>query len=254
MTLFTLKQKLLFFLTTIFLFWAWHYLPLADRAEYFNFADKRSIAFIQNIGDVLSNLPFLFIGLWGLWVIRQNKVLGKNYFFALNTIAIGTILTCFGSIYFHLNPTRETLFWDRLPMTLGFSGLIILIFTDRFNQKVSLKLNILFFIFIFISSMTVVGWNNELLTLRPYLLVQLGSLLFSFLALILTPSNVIKNTYLLIAIAFYILAKITEIYDLEIFNRLSFVSGHSLKHLLAAAAIYTVFHPFKNKQTTTISL
>jgi hypothetical protein len=35
---------------------------------------------------------------------------------------LGIFLTGFGSSYYHWNPNDDTLFWDRLPMTLCFNG------------------------------------------------------------------------------------------------------------------------------------
>jgi hypothetical protein len=46
----------------------------------------------------------------------------------------------------------------------------------------------------------------------------------------------------------YLLAKVCEHYDLEIYNLLGFISGHSIKHLVAAFGLYTVLYAFERRE------
>ncbi len=244
---FPLRQALLLVLTLLATILMWKHLPLADRESYFNFADTRSLFFVQNAGDVISNIPFLFVGLWGLYITANNKHLLPAYKLAIRVIALGIFFTCFGSMYFHLNPNLATLFWNRLPMTVGFSGLVILLIIDRLSLNAGVRLA---FPLLIIGMCSIIGWHLGYLSLRPYLVVQFGCLIFSILTAILTPSNIVKNKSIFWAIGLYALAKFTESNDLVIYEKLNYlVSGHTLKHLLAALALSSIFYPFyKNRK------
>ncbi len=234
--------------TFVALFVLWHQLPMADNPSYFDFADTRILWTISHAGDVLSNIPFFFVGLLGLLNTCSKKSLLLNeYKHCLSILALGTILTCFGSIYFHLNPNLYTLFWDRLPMTIGFTGLIGLLITDRIGLKIGF---FSCYLLVAMGLFSIIGWHNSWLDLRPYLSLQYGCLIFALLIVFFTPSNVIKNSSVLIALILYVLAKVTELYDRIIFDQLHFMSGHTLKHLLAAIAILVIFQPLTYRTTS----
>ena len=43
--------------------------------SYHVFADQRSLLGVPNFGDVVSNLPFAVVGLWGLvLLLRSNRI------------------------------------------------------------------------------------------------------------------------------------------------------------------------------------
>src|SRR5580765_1338277 len=46
--------------------------PVAQPQSYHDFADKRALFGIANFGDVASNLPFLLVGIAGLWALRPG--------------------------------------------------------------------------------------------------------------------------------------------------------------------------------------
>jgi uncharacterized BrkB/YihY/UPF0761 family membrane protein len=56
----------------------WLYGPIAQPAHYHHFADIRMFASIPYAADVLSNLPFFIIGLWGLCNVRHASAPLKN--------------------------------------------------------------------------------------------------------------------------------------------------------------------------------
>ncbi len=53
---------------------------------------------------------------------------------------LGALLTCFGSACYHLAPDNLRLVWDRLPMTLGFSGLVAAAVTERVDPTLGRRL------------------------------------------------------------------------------------------------------------------
>src|SRR6185295_17669796 len=52
---------------------------------------------------------------------------------------LGALLTCFGSAYYHAAPDNARLVWDRLPMTLGFAGLVSAAVAERADLRLGLR-------------------------------------------------------------------------------------------------------------------
>lgn len=222
----------------------WGLLPLQDASSYFNFADQRCILGINNFSDVISNLAFTIVGGLGFYWIKNNLRLSSEFKILGLFMATAMLLVSVGSAFFHYIPTVERLFWDRVPMVLGFISLIGLLIADRINRKLGL---ITFYILFVLSVVTLALWRLNYLDLRPYLLIQFGALLFLILILFLKPRGTISNGAIWISFGFYFLAKIFEIADGSIWNLTGFISGHTMKHLAAALAMYFLLNSFRMK-------
>ena len=86
--------------------------PIVQNQNYHDFADERMIFGIPNFWNVVSNVPFIGIGAAGLLQFGRPQ--------ATLLLFLGIFLTGFGSSYYTLEPSDQTLFWDRLPMAVGF--------------------------------------------------------------------------------------------------------------------------------------
>lgn len=203
-----------------FLFWA---PPIAQDQTYHSFADSRTVWGIPNFWNVASNLPFAVIGILGLWK-------GRGEFDRV--LFTGVLLTFFGSAYYHLAPSDARLVWDRLPMTLVFMSLLARVVSGESDSRSSRWLLAL----LVACGVASVLWWNITGDLRLYVLVQFGPLLILIPAL----CRVSDARYLAAALAFYGCAKLAEFYDRAIFSGLP-VSGHTVKHVLAATATYFIF-------------
>ena len=84
--------------------------PIIQNQNYHDFADQRTLLGIPNFWNVVSNIPFIGIGAVGLWQFGRSQ--------ATMLLFLGIFLTGFGSAYYHLEPSDQTLFWDRLPMAM----------------------------------------------------------------------------------------------------------------------------------------
>ncbi len=85
---------------------------IRQNSSYHLFADERNIAGIPNFLNVITNLPFVIIGIYGLYLItnvKQQKLIAMIYC----ALFLGIILTGFGSAYYHYNPNNATLVFDR---------------------------------------------------------------------------------------------------------------------------------------------
>jgi hypothetical protein len=213
--------------------------PIHQNEAYHNFADERELLGISNCLNVLSNMFFLVVGVWGFKTIWKkaeftNRTERAPYiaFFA------GVALTAFGSSWYHLNPNDVTLVWDRIPMTIGFMALVAAIAGERICPPIGLGL-VLLLPLITLGVVSVLDWvvQNDL---RAYALVQFGSLLVLVLLIALFPARYTRTYDLGISLALYALAKLFEASDRPIYASFKFVSGHTLKHLAAALSAYWI--------------
>ena len=75
--------------------------------------------------------------------------------------------------------------------------------------------------------------------LRPYGLVQFGSMVLVPLILVLFPARYTGTAYLWLSLGWYALAKVFEYFDHGLLA-LTGVSGHTWKHLASAASAYWI--------------
>ena len=207
--------------------------PLPQDPAYFAFADRRSIFDVPNFMDVSSNLLFLVTGLWGLWVASRidDQRLPWLIFFG------GVALTGFGSAWFHLEPNNATLVWDRLPMTIGFMSLVAIVIGEYYDRRLAQRL-LLPLILAGIVSVLYWAWSESrgIGDLRPYAVVQFLPMLALPLVLLLRGRHSPMTYAFWLTLGAYVLAKLFEFFDMEIYAATARVSGHTLKHIAAACA------------------
>jgi hypothetical protein len=153
----------------------------------------------------------------------------------------GVALTCFGSSYYHMYPANDTLVWDRLPMTLGFMGVLAAMIAERISVRVGVRLLPML---VLGGVLSVVYWSwseaHGQGDLRPYFLVQFGSLFLLLAMLLLFRPRYTQSWCWWIALGFYTVAKLLETFDRQIYSAVGFVSGHTLKHLAGAVAAFFI--------------
>ena len=189
--------------------------------------------------DVLSNLPFAVAGVWGLVWLRRPGAL-RLCPATRATAALffgGLVLTAVGSGWYHWQPDDAGLLWDRLGMAAAFAGLLGLAVVGRISPRagVATALGLL------VAGPTAVLVWAHTGNLLPWAVVQFGGLL-AVLALACLPH---RHGALVVqwgaVIAWYAVAKAFELADHAVFEATSqWVSGHTLKHLLAAGAALPV--------------
>jgi hypothetical protein len=221
--------------------------------SYHEFADSRTIWSIPNFLNVVSNLPFLAGGVAGLLVIwngvgnfhDRREQLPYLVFF------LGALLTSFGSAYYHLAPDNPRLVWDRLPMTLGFAGLVSAALTERVNARIGLRS---LWPLLALGAGTVLYWDGAERTghgnIIPYAAFQGWCITALVLLIAFFPARRYDHGRLLVwAAAWYGMAKLFETGDLAAFHLSNgIISGHSLKHLLASGAVFAVVRQLKMRQ------
>jgi hypothetical protein len=212
--------------------------PVPQDPLYHVFADQRPMAGIPNFLNVMSNLPFLLIGIMGWRTIAANEAsVTADTRLAWVIFFFGIFLTAFGSGYFHLQPNNDTLVWDRLPMTIGFMSLVSIIVSEYFSPKLGRQILIPLLL---LGAASVAYWaiteSQGAGDLRPYAIIQFLPMLLIPLVIILYRTRSDLGPYVWWMIGFYVAAKAAEQLDDNLFALGGALSGHSLKHLLASLA------------------
>ncbi len=225
--------------------------PIAQDPGYHNFADQRSMLNIPNFYNVLSNLPFIIIGFAGIRLVASGQAKGglaelQGVYLAFFA---GVFLTGFGSVYYHYHPDNQTLLWDRLPMTIAFMALFSAIVGETISSRLALKL----FVPLLISGiLSVIYWYITEISgngdLRDYALVQFLPVLLIPLILWLFNSKLNGDKYIWGVLGAYVLAKFMELFDAPIYSKLGMVSGHTLKHLIAALSTLIFYWALRERR------
>jgi len=233
-------------LTALFLGLKWQTLQFDPISYTSHFADTNTYLGIPNFWNVATNLGFLLLGVSGLR--RASEIPAP-----LRTLGVVFLLslvgTAFGSAYFHWETTPQRLFWDQLPMSLGFGSFAGMIMADRVDQVWGKRLAGLLCLLGPLSVWNIYYGDG---TTQYYLSIQFGALLFSAVILLLMPRGSLRSSMVFSGIGFYILAKIFESFDTEIYSRLGFISGHSLKHMAATVALYAILLGFYSPISATV--
>jgi hypothetical protein len=217
--------------------------PIPQDPAYHGFADTRNVAGVANAWNVLSNLPFLAVGAYGLATLRRlaSPRLRTHYV----VLCIGVALVALGSAWYHLEPSTHALVWDRLPMTVAFMALFTGVIADRFSWVAG---RALLWPSVVAGVASIAWWIRGEMAgagdLRFYAIVQFLPMILIPLMLLLRPGQWLCAPWLWAGLGAYLGAKIAEYFDAAIYSGLGFMSGHSLKHLLAALASAWVLHAF----------
>jgi hypothetical protein len=208
--------------------------------DYHRFADQRTFVAIPNALDVLSNIPFVIVGLWGLlWLahprtghafIDPRERVPWLIFFA------GVTLTGFGSWCYHMASSNNRLPWDLLPMTSSFLSLVVATWMERIDLRTGLLA--LFPVLAFGAGS--VAWWFFTGDYKFYLLVQFFAPVELACIVALFPPRYSGLRCLMVAFALYVAAKFFETFDSPIFGTGHIVSGHTLKHVTAAVACWVI--------------
>jgi hypothetical protein len=224
---------ILFTIVAVFLFVD----PYPQPQGYHRFADDRALLGIPNFWNVVTNAFFLVPGIAGLWILgsRDHPGIVPALFPAYHILFAGVLLTAFGSAWFHLAPDNDTLFWDRLPMTIAFMSLVAIIVGEHISQRLGRNL---LWPLLAVGAISVIYWDyseaQDAGDLRLYGLVQ-------FLPMLLIPAILLgyrsvfdRSRFIWILFLLYAIAKVFELLDAPLYSLGQVISGHSIKHLCAA--------------------
>nr|VDD34004.1 unnamed protein product [Brassica oleracea] len=216
------------------------------------FADKRNFMGVPNTLNVMTNFPFLIIGVLGFVlclggsffnISLKGEIWGWTLFYAsVSSLA-------FGSAYYHLKPDDNRIVWDTLPILIAYSSLFSSFLVERAGERVGLSCLVLL---LFISVLSVAYARQVQIEviicvlvdgrvfndLRLCLTFQLIPCLAIPVMTVLLPPKYTHSRFWLLATAAHAVSKIEGLADSKIYNFNGYtISGHSLGHLCSALAM-----------------
>ncbi|MSR74946.1 MAG: hypothetical protein EXS14_05710 [Planctomycetes bacterium] len=203
---------------------------------YHSFHATASCCGLSHAELVLTNLPFLWVGIAALFALLSPSRSSLTRAEALPWIVatLGIVATGLGSAWYHASPCTERLFWDRLPMTVAFAGLLAAAIAERLGPRCGTYALVALLL---IDPATVFWWKHtEALgvgNLVPYALAQFLPLILMPVLMALTPRRTTGLLAWIGAVVLYALAKLLEQADGSLGHTLV-LSGHGWKHVLAA--------------------
>ena len=231
-------------------------LPLGP--SYHVFADQRTVLGLPNGQNVLSNIPFFIVGMWGLvWLMShagRSSFLDQRERVPYLVFFAGVMLTGMGSFWYHLAPSNSRLPWDLLPMSFSFVALVVAAYMERVNVRAGYLAMVPMLL---AGGFTVVYWYVTSWAgqgdYKYYLFLEFSSPVVLALLIGLFPPRYTGFRFLAIGFGLYVAAKVFEGYDFAIYRHLGrTVSGHTLKHLTAGVACYWILEMLRRRRPVSI--
>ena len=243
---------------------------VAQPESYHHFADTRTLLGIPNALNVLSNLPFLMVGLMGLWWMWRTATHASKggsggapisiHFrdplerWPAGAVFAGMLTTGIGSAYYHLQPSSQTLVFDRLGMVVGFMAILPMAVGERVSARWGAWL---LAPMIALGAASVLYWERSELSgqgdLRWYFLAQAYGFIATAAVLLGTRAAYDRQVRWLEAIGCYAAAKVFEVLDRPIYSLSgNLVSGHSLKHVAAALGGWFLLQMLRERKASVV--
>jgi hypothetical protein len=220
--------------------------PVAQPAQYHAFADQRVWQGLPHAMDVLTNLPFAMAGMWGLgrlWLTSLESDMDRRAQLAV-VLFFGLLVTAMGSTYYHLQPDNWGLAWDRMGMVVAFAGLLGMAVADRISLRAGAAVMAAT---VLLGPVAVLVWYQTG-NLLPWSVLQGGGMLLVLTLALRKPLSGSWGLPLMAVMALYAAAKLLELGDQVVFDGTGgLVSGHSLKHVVAAMAAWPVLAVMHNR-------
>lgn len=234
------------------------FLPsISQPPDYHQFADQRAFFLIPGFFNVVSNSVILISGLTGLWfLMRLSRSSARSQVFieAVESwpywiLFISVVLAGAGSTYYHWSPDNDSLVWDRIPIALGIMALLSAVLTERIGVRAGVG-SLPFLAALGLASVVYWYWTERagVGSLNFYIVSQFYSIVLMLLLSMLFPSRYTHGAAIYQVIAFYAVAKLAEVLDAEIYSWGEIISGHAIKHLIVALAVFWIVRMLQKRR------
>ena len=204
---------------------------------YHQFADDRTIFGVANFLNVISNLPFAVVGIFGIGIMysKQNIELASSVRFIYLIFFVGLVLVSLGSVYYHLSPQNSTLVWDRLAIVISLMSFFSIVIAEFIDERLSKSL----FVPLLVTGLISVlywYWSEQAGRgdLSAYGLVQFLPLIIMPAIFVMRTSQFTHSVCFWLVLICYVIAKGFELADFQVYELTGAISGHSLKHFISA--------------------
>ncbi len=227
--------------------------PIAQWPEYHNFADRRAWLGVPRFADVVSNLPFTLVGAMGLvWLARHGRhaLLDPRELAPWRAFFGGLVVLGPASACYHLDPNNFGLMLDRLAMSVVFMGWLAVQLGERLGPRTG-RLALPWLLACGVAA--VLHWyHSESIgqgDLRAWGYVQFWPVVLVLWLIWRAPARYSRGADIPRVYACYAVALLVEWLDHEIYSATAgLVSGHSLKHLVAALGAYLAYRMVRLRQ------
>jgi hypothetical protein len=210
-----------------------------QAADFHAFADRRTLWGVPFAMDVMSNLPFALAGLAGAWALCTAPARSiENVERAMAALFFaGLTITAVASGWYHWRPDDAGLAIDRIGMAVAFAGLLGLGAAVRVSERAGAALGLAVLV---LAPLAVLHWSDTG-NLLPWAALQGGGMALVLAFAWMRPRPGTLDVRWLGVIAAYGAAKLLELNDHELYRITGeWVSGHTLKHMVAALAALPV--------------
>ncbi|XP_047154788.1 uncharacterized protein LOC124826074 [Vigna umbellata] len=209
--------------------------PTIPRSpKHHQFGDMRNLLGVPNTLNVMTNFPFLVVGILGLVLALEGGVFnissqGEVWTWALFYAGIAGV--AFGSAYYHLKPDDHRVLWDTLPMMVAFSSLFSSLVVERFGQRIGLCCLFALIVAAFLCVVYERIYND----IRFCVIFQLTLPLAIPVIALMYRSKYTHSRYWFMSTGIYLLAKFEGVTDKKLYYVNNYIiSGHSMEHLCLA--------------------
>lgn len=228
---------------------------IPQALSYHAFADQRALLGCPHLLNVASNLPFCVVGVWGIFFMASDRSHRPGIFllpaerWPYLVYFLGLLLTGIGSAYYHADPNNDTLVWDRAALTIAFMALFTAVLTERLGMGFDGWL-LGALLALGVASVFYWHWTEQhgAGDLRFYYVVQFFPLLALPVLLLFFPARYTGTAELVAMLVCYLIAKVMELMDGQIYAQGGFVSGHTLKHLIGGLSAYFILHMLQRRR------
>jgi hypothetical protein len=211
--------------------------PLGQPVNLNDYADQRVLWGVPFALDVLTNAGFALVAAAGIRSLARYPAAVDAERSLAGLFFIGLVLTAFASGWYHLAPDDTRLAIDRYGMSGAFAGLLGLAAAGRVSGRAGAAFGLGMLV---LAPASVLVWSASGNVL-PWAVVQFGGMgVVLWLAALRPVAGRLPIRWVLVILV-YALAKLLEANDHLIYELTGqTVSGHSLKHLVAALAALPV--------------
>ncbi|CAM8919683.1 unnamed protein product [Rhodiola kirilowii] len=114
---------------------------LPHSPKHHSYADKRNFLGVPNTLNVITNFPFLIVGVLGLVLCLQGSffvISSKGEALGWTLFYLSIVGVAFGSAYYHIKPDDTRVMWDTLPMMTAHSALLYSLLVERVGIRMGL--------------------------------------------------------------------------------------------------------------------
>uniref|UniRef100_A0A5B7BG68 Uncharacterized protein n=1 Tax=Davidia involucrata TaxID=16924 RepID=A0A5B7BG68_DAVIN len=141
-------------------FLTWLFLMLAapkisHSPRYHIFVDMRNFLGIPSTLNVITNFPFLIVGVLGFVLCLQGNffvISSRGEIWGWAIFYAGIAAMAFGSAYYHLKPDDSRVIWDTLPMMIAYSAVFSSLIVERVGARIGLTCLFAFLLLAIIST------------------------------------------------------------------------------------------------------